>query len=291
MRRPSLQRHVTLFARRTSMHDAEAHHPNPLHGNKVHPGTHRANRHDSGGRVEVGTRLRERAGRHRIAGPGIKPIGQHRGTPAGQLVAMQTFRPGYPFWQHVFTLPDRWIVFGSGVDGRLLAVFPAKGNWTRNRLGRPRTRPHPRRSTARRELGEAGTGGAPLGARLGPVLHNSTRADALLPIPDSSRRFLAQWAGSTSGSACLRTSAWLRSFSIRPDRYKALGSERGGILPSLQRNWKRLDYFSPTPIEGSTSGAGSPLRRVSVGAGHEVRIVHSRALRARRGPHARRAND
>ena len=45
--------------------------------------------------------------------------------------AMQTFRPGYPFWQHVFTLPDRSIAFGSAVDGRLLATFPAKGDWTR----------------------------------------------------------------------------------------------------------------------------------------------------------------
>jgi hypothetical protein len=47
------------------------------------------------------------------------------------FAAMRTFRPGYAFWQHVFTIPDGTIAFGSDVDGRLLATFPAKGEWTR----------------------------------------------------------------------------------------------------------------------------------------------------------------
>ena len=47
------------------------------------------------------------------------------------LAALERFRPGYSFWQHIFTIPDGFIAFGSGVDGRLLAVFPAKGDWTR----------------------------------------------------------------------------------------------------------------------------------------------------------------
>src|SRR4029453_19242563 len=47
------------------------------------------------------------------------------------FAAMQTFRPGYEFWRHVFTLPDGSIAFGSAVDGRLLATFPARGEWTR----------------------------------------------------------------------------------------------------------------------------------------------------------------
>lgn len=47
------------------------------------------------------------------------------------FAAMQTFRAGYVFWQHVFTIPDGSIAFGSAVDGRLLATFPAKGEWTR----------------------------------------------------------------------------------------------------------------------------------------------------------------
>ena len=47
------------------------------------------------------------------------------------FAAMQAFRPGYAFWQHIFTMPDDSVAFGSAVDGRLLATFPAKGDWTR----------------------------------------------------------------------------------------------------------------------------------------------------------------
>src|SRR5689334_7170157 len=45
------------------------------------------------------------------------------------FAAMQDFRPGYAFWQHVFTLPDGSIAFGSATDGHLLSTFPAKGDW------------------------------------------------------------------------------------------------------------------------------------------------------------------
>ena len=44
------------------------------------------------------------------------------------VAAMRTFRPGYPFWRHVFSIPDGSIAFGSAVDGRLLATFPARGD-------------------------------------------------------------------------------------------------------------------------------------------------------------------
>ena len=47
------------------------------------------------------------------------------------FAAMRAFRPGYAFWQHIFTIPDHSIAFGSAVDGRLLATFPAKGDWQR----------------------------------------------------------------------------------------------------------------------------------------------------------------
>ena len=45
--------------------------------------------------------------------------------------AMQIYRPGYSFWQHVFTIPDGSVAFGSAEDGRLLAVFPSRGDWIR----------------------------------------------------------------------------------------------------------------------------------------------------------------
>ena len=34
--------------------------------------------------------------------------------------AVNEFRPAYPFWQHVFLIPDGRILYGSARDGRLL---------------------------------------------------------------------------------------------------------------------------------------------------------------------------
>src|SRR5262245_27263066 len=52
-----------------------------------------------------------------------------RGRLEMDLSAIQMFRPEYPFWQHIFTIPDGRIAFGSAEDGRLLAVFPTAGDW------------------------------------------------------------------------------------------------------------------------------------------------------------------
>src|SRR4029434_9973541 len=69
------------------------------------------------------------------------PVTPSPGSAAGLIVearrradftAMQVFRPGYEFWRHVFTLPDGSIAFGSASDGRLLATFPARGDWMRH---------------------------------------------------------------------------------------------------------------------------------------------------------------
>src|SRR5215510_6371048 len=48
------------------------------------------------------------------------------------LTAVGSYRPEYPFWQHIFTIPDGRIAFGSAQDGRLLAVFPTAGDWERD---------------------------------------------------------------------------------------------------------------------------------------------------------------
>ena len=40
------------------------------------------------------------------------------------LVALKRSRPSYPFWQHVFMIPDGHIIFGRAEDGHLLATFP-----------------------------------------------------------------------------------------------------------------------------------------------------------------------
>src|SRR5262245_13232536 len=48
------------------------------------------------------------------------------------LAALQAYRPEYPFWRYIFTVPDGAVIFGSAVDGRLLATFQVRGDWTRD---------------------------------------------------------------------------------------------------------------------------------------------------------------
>ena len=48
------------------------------------------------------------------------------------LATVKSLRPAYTFWQHLFTIPDGRIIVGSARDGRLLATFPAQGDWTRD---------------------------------------------------------------------------------------------------------------------------------------------------------------
>ena len=55
-----------------------------------------------------------------------------RGRLAQDITAVETYRPEYQFWQYIFTIPDGRIAFGSANDGRLIATFPAAGDWTRD---------------------------------------------------------------------------------------------------------------------------------------------------------------
>ena len=45
------------------------------------------------------------------------------------LLAVEHFLPAYQFWQHIFTIPDGHIAFGSAKDGRLIVTVPTRGNW------------------------------------------------------------------------------------------------------------------------------------------------------------------
>jgi hypothetical protein len=177
------------------------------------------------------------------------------------FAAMHTFRPGYPFWQHVFTLPDRSITFGSAVDGRLLATFPVKGDWTREAAWADPALAHILDGQPlARKLGDRREQVALLLERAaGPVLHNSTRGDALLPNARRYGRFLAEW------------SAIYERFGVPADIGLAQvilesglnGKRRSeanavGFCQWLQRNWKRLNYFSPTPIEGLNQTTQAP---------------------------------
>ena len=111
------------------------------------------------------------------------------------FAAMQTFRPGYAFWQHIFTIPDGSIAFGRAADGRLLATFPAKGDWTRDATwADPTLAPVLEGEPLARKLGDRREQVAQLLERAaGPVIHNATRGDALIRNARKYGPFVAEW--------------------------------------------------------------------------------------------------
>jgi hypothetical protein len=177
------------------------------------------------------------------------------------IAAMRTFRPGYPFWRHVFTIRDGAIAFGSAVDGRLLATVPAKGNWARDVKWvdpsmaqaldgyTPARRLRERREQVVLRLEDSA----------GPVLHNSTRGDALLGNVERYGPFLGEWG------------AIYERFGVPADIGLAQvilesglsGTRRShanavGFCQWQQKNWRRLNAFSPVPIQERNQTTQAP---------------------------------
>jgi hypothetical protein len=177
------------------------------------------------------------------------------------FAAMQAFRPGYAFWQHVFTIPDGAIAFGSAVDGRLLATFPAKGAWTRRAVwSDPATAGildgqllAPKLRERRQQVALLLEGVA------GPVLHNSTRGDALLINARKYGSFLAEW-GAIYERFGVPAEIGLAQVILESgfDGTRRSEANAVGFCQWLQRNWTRLNHFSPTPIEGQNQTTQAP---------------------------------
>lgn len=167
------------------------------------------------------------------------------------FAAMQTFRPGYPFWQHVFTIPDGAIAYGSAVDGRLLATFPTKGVWRGILDGRRLSNKLSERRDEVALLLE--------GETRGPVLHNATRGDALLPNAARYGAFLGEWGAIYERfgvPADIGLAQVIFESGLNPTRRSEANAV--GFCQWLQKNWKRLNYFSPTPIEGKNQTTQAP---------------------------------
>jgi hypothetical protein len=175
--------------------------------------------------------------------------------------AMQKYRPGYPFWRHVFTLPDGSIAYGSAINGHLLAVFPANGDWIRHARWTDSRLAHildgqvlARKTSDRRDQV------ATLIERVtGPVLQNSTRGDALIPNVREYGGFLVEW-GLIYERFGVPADIGLAQVILE----SGLGAKRRseanavGFCQWLQKNWKRLNYFSPMPIEGQNQTTQAP---------------------------------
>jgi hypothetical protein len=177
------------------------------------------------------------------------------------LAAMETFRPGFAFWQHVFVLPDHSIAYGSAIDGRLLVTFPTKGNWVRDAIWtEPALAGILDGQTLARKLGDRRDEVALiLEDAVGPVQHNATRGDALLPNVRKYGRFLAEWGAIYERfgvPADLGLAQVILESGLSPTRRSEANAI--GFCQWLRRNWRRLNHFSPSPIEGLNQTTQAP---------------------------------
>lgn len=168
------------------------------------------------------------------------------------LSAMNAFRPGYAFWQHIFTIPDGSIAYGSAEDGRLLAVFPAAGDWT---TGGRWLEPSlasllagedlPRGLDDRREYVAS-----LLERAVGPIVHNPTRGSFFLPNVPRYGAFLQEW-GSIYERFGVPAEIGLAQAIIESGLSGTRRSEARavGLCQWLDRNWRRLARLTPHVIE------------------------------------------
>jgi hypothetical protein len=177
------------------------------------------------------------------------------------FAAMQRFRPGYEFWRHVFTMPDGSIAFGSAVDGRLLATFPARGEWTRHAVwAEPTLAGILEGQHLARKLGERREQVAVLLERAaGPVLQNSTRGDALMRNAPKYGSFVAEW-GAIYERFGVPADIGLAQVILESGLDGTRRSEANavGFCQWLRTNWKLLNHFSPTPIEAWNQTSQAP---------------------------------
>ena len=193
---------------------------------------------------------------------GQTPRGQEQGLARldADIRALESYRPGYQFWQQIFTIPDGSIAFGSARDGRLLAVLPSKGDWTSEgtwtepALASLVTGPLPSSLDDRRtRVSES------LGPAVGSVLHNPTRGNFLLPNAQRYGRFLQEW-GTIYERFGVPAEVGLAQAIIESGLNGTRRSEARavGFCQWLQSNWKRLNRLAPTVIEGNNQTTQAP---------------------------------
>lgn len=180
---------------------------------------------------------------------------------AADIEVVKTFRPSYPFWQHIFTIPDGRIAFGSARDGRLIATFPTRGDWSSGAVWLDPvlspiladttwpTRLDDRRDLVVRRLEPA----------VGPVLSNPTRGQFLMPNVPRYGPFVGEWGliyerfGVPADIGLAQAVLESGLNGTARSRASALG-----LCQWLRRNWQTLNRLSPETIEAYNQTTQAP---------------------------------
>jgi hypothetical protein len=177
------------------------------------------------------------------------------------IAALQAYRPEYPFWRHIFTIADGAVIFGSAVDGRLIATFPVNGDWQRDgtwempglaRLLDGQSLPRDL-SDRRDELARL------LAPEVGPVVHNATRGLFLLPNERRYGAFLREW-GAIYERFGVPESLGLAQALVESGLNGSARSEARaiGFCQWMLGNWNRLKRLSSDVIEGYNQTTQAP---------------------------------
>jgi hypothetical protein len=177
------------------------------------------------------------------------------------LTAIQMFRPEYPFWQHIFTIPDGRIAFGSAQDGRLLAIFPTVGDWTRDGVWEEQGlneflngRTLPKQLDARRD--EVVRLLTPV---TGPLVNNPTRGQFLTPNAQRYGSFLREW-GTIYERFGVPAEVGLAQAILESglDGRARSRARAVGFCQFLSRNWAFLNKLSPAVLEAYNQTTQAP---------------------------------
>lgn len=168
------------------------------------------------------------------------------------LESLRSFRPGYSFWQHVFTIPDGNIAFGSATDGRLLAIFPVTADWTREGTWLEPSLKHllAGRTLAKRLDDRRDQVAQLLEVVVGPIVHNPTRGEFLAPNARRYGAFLKEW-GTIYERFGVPAEIGLAQAVVESGLSGTRRSPAGaiGFCQWLRSNWRTLDRLSPHTIE------------------------------------------
>ena len=175
--------------------------------------------------------------------------------------AMRMFRPGYTFWQHVFAIPDGSVAFGSAEDGRLIAIFPSRGDWGRSVEWADPTVTLPLSGTVfeRGLEGRRNQVESLLEPVVGRVVHNETRGEFLRPKAEEYGSFLREW-GAIYERFGVPAEIGLAQAVVESglDGRRRSEARAIGFCQWLEGNWDRLKRLSPNVIEGYNQTTQAP---------------------------------